>query len=424
MRGFQSEVRHADMAIPEGHQAAQADVRYADMAIEEKAAAVHQAAQADVRYSDMAIAEKAAAVHQAAQADVRHIDEALGASASTAEVHQAAQTDVRYSDMAIEKAAAAPAAAAGETATAATVIETGASSRGYEGMLQNLMKQLPDNPPENLDPKSDLARLFHAKVDPGEIHRLAIDHDFFKGGSVRIDPSAHMMIVGEELKFTDALHLEGITDAAPDMRIMPEASAAVPVAETFDLERQEVFDRQPIEKVDITPAQDAHQQEIDTGIDAAQAVATVESPVPAFDPNHPVARVGERGYLVDGEGRSVVDSQGQPIRTGTFETSPNTNLLGVEVSSMVPHAYAGTGGEAIVYGGSHAEQMKIVSEYLTKNPDGVIYGADQTGKYRVSFGLVDGKIIEGPRVPRTGFLSIFSRWMSPPEPNDFKSIIK
>ena len=45
----------------------------------------------------------------------------------------------------------------------------GASSHGYEGMLKDLIKQLPDKPPTDMKAGSDLAKLFEAKANPESI---------------------------------------------------------------------------------------------------------------------------------------------------------------------------------------------------------------------------------------------------------------
>ncbi|MDP1689806.1 MAG: hypothetical protein Q8L52_01205 [bacterium] len=314
------------------------------------------------------------------------------------------------------------AAAAGEAAAATPAFEApvvGASARGYEGMLQDLMKQLPDTRPEGLNPKSDLARLFDAKADPGEIHRLAIDHDFFKGGSVRIDPSAQMTIINGELKFTDALHPEGVINAASDMRITAEAPA-----EDLAQQRQEVLDRL-MSQANAELAAPSVAPEV-----VAERAAAPEALVPPFVAEHPfVSPTGEEPASTDIE---LGQPEGQPAYDLTQEQALHEQEIGLNKFNLSipiaePHIYADTGAAHLfVYGGSPAERTSAILKHLTENPTKIIFSADDSGKYRISWHLVEGKVVHGAPMHTSGLFGsgLFSSFMKPPEPDDLEKLIK
>ncbi len=96
------------------------------------------------------------------------------------------------------------------------------------------------------------------------------------------------------------------------------------------------------------------------------------------------------------------------------------NQAGLRVSIDVPHVYSGLGGvDTFVYGGSSSERAKVILEYLTQNPDKVIFSADDSGTYRIPWHLVEGEV--APEMPmRTGgFLGFSSSWMEAPKPDEF-----
>jgi hypothetical protein len=259
-----------------------------------------------------------------------------------------------------------------------------ASSHGYEGMLKEMMKKLPDERPHGLDPKSDLARLFDAKTNPGELHRLALDHKFaVHDGSVRIDSSAKMTIDADgNVHLSDAKHLSGMTDAVKDMKVLhphvpmetvvqheaPVAPAAAPEAGTVDV--------------------NAHPE--------APSSASIVSHAPIIE-------------------KSVI-----------------VNRIGLDIPVAESHIYAGADAEHLfVYGGSPVERAKAIAGYLTQNPDKIVYGADNSGKYRIPWHLVDGKLeVVGAPIETQGFFnwvsSVFTgnSFMKAPSPDEFEKVIK
>ena len=186
-------------------------------------------------------------------------------------------------------------------------ISVGASSHGYEGMLKDLIRQLPDKPPAGISPDSDLAKLLEAKANPysinAVIHKLAQEHGFFGDkGSALIDQSARLSVVNGHLQFTDSLHPSGMENAAANMHVTPNAipvpheaqgiaPEAVPVP--AELPRVDVISQPDIAAV-ATPD--------------VQPTTQAEHPAVAFDPT----------VVRDGSGHPVLDGQGQPIHSRGF----------------------------------------------------------------------------------------------------------
>ena len=129
--------------------------------------------------------------------------------------------------------------------------------------------------------------------------------------------------------------------------------------------------------------------------------------------------------LRDNEGNVVHDGEGNPVHTGTYETPPGTNEFGLTISVDEPHIYADSrDAHLFVYGGTPAEQAETIQTYLAAHPNGIIYGTDDTGTYRIPFHLLEGKVTAGLPVRTSGFLGFFSSWMKAPGPDEFAKIIK
>ncbi len=288
--------------------------------------------------------------------------------------------------------------------------------KGYEYMMKRLWEDprmanlkaedyfKPGVPPEQ---QSDIYKLLTAdatKIDT-VVHQIAADpeHGFFNpdGTSVRIDPSAHLSIDTDgQLHLADAMHPEGVVNAAESMRVMPPLHPEAPAVSGAEapLPSEEIVSPEPIQPVDLTHAQDA------------AAVG---------QPTH------EGSILHDSQGQAVIDSQGSPIHTGTLEASPDTNIFGLKVPLTEPHIYTDLGAvHTFVYGGSPVERAKSILEYLTQNPNKVVFAADDSGKYRIPWHLVEGKVTPGAPVQTSGFFGFFSSFMKAPEPDEFEKLIK
>jgi len=270
---------------------------------------------------------------------------------------------------------------------------------GYEYMMKRLWEQLHDpekhfTPPQNLDPNSDLARLLDVK--PGDeagintlVHDLATDNEFYKenGTNVRIDMGSKMTVDAKgNLWLGDDIIAPANAPVTPAYH--PEAPATAPG----------ITPPPHVETVDLTAAQD----------EAAKHI----SPPPLQEAPAP-------------EVNAPVDSSGNPVHAGVSESLPGANSFGIVVPETIPHIYADpTADRLFAYGGSPAERTTVISEYLMRNPDKIVFAADETGKYRIPWHLVEGKIVAGPPMRTNGILGFFSTHLTPPGPEEFRKVIK
>jgi hypothetical protein len=178
------------------------------------------------------------------------------------ETHQAGEADVRYADMRGAAVGTGEAAAVASTIPDVSTIDIAASeygSHGYEGMLKELAKQLPDTKPANVPDGSDLAKLYEAKAsaNPNElgnaIHRIALDpkHEFFTGkGSLLVDTNARITIdpSSGNVLFNGEVHAPTGAHIIPEAPAVPapapeELSSALSPEQQLEQQRQEVLDR-------------------------------------------------------------------------------------------------------------------------------------------------------------------------------------
>jgi hypothetical protein len=92
----------------------------------------------------------------------------------------------------------------------------------------------------------------------------------------------------------------------------------------------------------------------------------------------------------------------------------------------VPHIYADVGAAHVfVFGGLVAERARTIRDYLTRNPNGIVFGTDDTEEYRIPWHLVDGKVTAGPPMrQKSGFLGWSTKFMKPPGPEDFRTTLR
>ncbi len=173
-----------------------------------------------------------------------------------------------------------------------------------------------------------------------------------------------------------------------------------------------------IPEAEVIPTIDAH--------DTIASLSTEAVPTEQIAPTH------EAGLLVDSDNQPVLNAEGTPIHTGSFEevsapaaeqVTSVVNSFGVEVPSAEPHLYADSADNVIAYGGTSAEQAKFITEYLTAHPDAVVQGVDTDG-HRVPFTFLEGKVVAGPPLRTSGFLGIFSGFAIAPAPEEFAKIVK
>lgn len=283
-----------------------------------------------------------------------------------------------------------------------------ASSHGYEGMLKQLWSQLQEKHitlSADADPHSDLAKLLAADKSSldGIVHRLASEHGFFHpdGTSALIDPSAHLTIVDGQLHFADAAHPD-MVDAVANMGTTPayHPEAPAPAAPPPPVESAVVPQAEPL-----------------------PAAAT---PIP------------DNSVWHDSSGNVVHDAEGNPVHTGTYEAPPEgaaapvgvaasesiVNHFGLTVPTNEPHFYTDPDAKHLfVYGGSPLERAQAIQDYLHKNPNSLVFSADDSGRYRVPWHLVEGKATPEAPVQTRGFLGFFKSFMKAPEPEEFEKRI-
>ena len=100
------------------------------------------------------------------------------------------------------------------------------------------------------------------------------------------------------------------------------------------------------------------------------------------------------------------------------------NEHGIEIPTAVPNIYADAEGHLFAHGGSIEEKIETIQKFLTENPDKVIYGTDDSGKYRIPWSLYEGHALPGEPVRTGGFLGFGSSFMDAPKPEEFVKKIK
>lgn len=292
-----------------------------------------------------------------------------------------------------EAVAAAPEVAAVEMPS----VEAKAGD-GYERMLKNLWEQTKGTTyPEG----SDMARL--QGIDPkdlsAEIHRLATDNEFFKatGESVRIN-------IGDKLS----------VDANGDLWLNDQTILAPEGAPTTPALNPEVAPAASDASMRVEPSPDFPNEV--TRVDADDMTGDIEIPSAAEETSEPAPTDMPANTDVSSETKSPA-----PV----VEKSIITNQFGLAIPVAEPHIYAGAdSANTFVFGGSSAERAKTILEYLTANPNKVVFSADDSEKYRIPWHLVGGKVTPGVPMRTGGLFGFFSGFMKAPDPSEFQKLIK
>ncbi len=308
-----------------------------------------------------------------------------------------------------ETAQSAAAAAEGEAVVEIPNISVEATQgRGYEYMAKRLWEQLDQLKDKGLDPTkyaegSDIRKLLEASPESIDkvVHQIAADpsHGFFNpdGTSVRIDVGSRMMIGPDgNLHLGEAVHAPMGAPVTPAYH--PESASLPP-------------------------------------LDAARETSTLPTPrdvtegaIPSAPEPSPEVPPPGQNFVRDRYGGIVRTEGGSPVLSGTPTPEiiqPGMNQFGLMVSAEEPHIYADEGAKNLfAFGGSPAEREDMIKEYLTKNPESVVFSADDSGNHRVPWYLDEGKVTPGVPVRTSGFFGFFSTWMKPPGPEEFQKIIK
>ena len=281
-----------------------------------------------------------------------------------------------------------------EASNVASVDVKATEGRGYEYMTKRLWEQLQEKNiklPSGANPNSDLAKLLAADKDSIDavVHQLAQENQFFKetGASVRINLDSHMSIDANGNIVLDGKNL------APGG---PTTTPAMPGG---------------IEKVD-----------------AASSLSQGESLIPDAANERPAGVAGGTATEVTVN----PGSSGEDILIRTQEPAPLVdkdfvvNKFDIAIPLAEPHLYAGPTGENAVYafGGDKKERLEAIYDYLSANPKASVIAADESGKYRATWFMTDGKMTSSDPLRKTGFLGIFNAFMSPPEPGELTKLIK
>lgn len=103
-----------------------------------------------------------------------------------------------------------------------------------------------------------------------------------------------------------------------------------------------------------------------------------------------------------------------------IETPVPTTL---EVSPTEAHIYATDSKDLFVHGGSWEKQEPVIRSYLEAHPKETVFSADMTGKHRIPWSLVDGRLTPGTPVRTGGFFGFGSSWAEAPDPKEFTRVV-
>ncbi|HEX8994363.1 MAG TPA: hypothetical protein VF803_03865, partial [Candidatus Paceibacterota bacterium] len=289
--------------------------------------------------------------------------------------------------------AAAPAVGAEPSAVVspeAMKIDVAASKgHGAEYMMKRLWEQMQEKDiklPENADHNSDLWKLAHADKNTidGVVHKIAMEprNTFFHadGTNVLINPDSHMTIDArgnislshiDAGKVTPAYHPEVAAHASIDSEIKMTEEPVTPLPDTPPFAHPDAVPT-PLERVSVDSA--------------------------------PVAHVEDATVLPSHEYHSIV------------------NAAGIEVSSTEPHIYS-DGKSFMVFGGLPKDQQPLMLNYLKAHTDATVFSADTSGKYRMSWKLVAGKLVGEPEKLH-GFMGMFGSLAPAPAPEEFTKVVE
>lgn len=308
----------------------------------------------------------------------------------------------------------AAAAAAGEGATAAVpeavqqmpVVEA-SPGHGYEYMAKRLWEQLQEKSldPEKFAEGSDVRRLLDADADSINkvVHDLATEHGFYKpdGASVRID-LGDKLAIGANGNLALNGHETPITTAETPPYEPPRTVSFTPEGQLPNAESEMAAAQTPTEA----------------------GAPTLRAEVPPLEPPYPMVDVPS-GKVLSGEEIPLPPNvpeapAGSTPAVPEEETAVRmvTNGHGLAIPLTEPHIYSGGTGETFVYGGTMEQRMSAMADYLRQHPSDTVIGTDESGKYRVAWGLVEGKIVPGEPLRTGGFLGLFSSLAQPPGPED------
>lgn len=291
---------------------------------------------------------------------------------------------------------------------------------GYEFMAKRLWEQMHDpakhfSPPPNTDPNSDVARLFSADAHSIDkvVHQIAADpkHGFFNpdGTSIRIDPTAHMTIGAD-----GNIHLGTDVHSIPGAHTTPVYNPHAPTT---------------------------HEATTTTPHTEAPTATTAEAPNSPAEPtpphNAPVAphqSISENESVIAAKNYASHHPAGAhtPAPAGAEHAAHQPVVLhhhGINIPTGESHVYADSHKHLFIYGGSHEQQMHEINKFLNideAHQKMVVYGTDDSGKYRIPWTMNGGQMVPSMPVQTKGFLhtGFLKSFMKAPEPKEFHKIIQ
>lgn len=278
--------------------------------------------------------------------------------------------------------------------------------KGAEYMMKRMWEGLQDLKQQGLDVSqypegSDMHTLLTATPEniDAVVHRIAADpqHGFFNpdGTSVRIDLGSHMTVDTE-----GNILLNEAVQAPAHAPVTPAYAPAEPA-----LSHETIPSEDPVQTIDLTEAQDqatrqateaSARPEVSPGQETVAEPEQPGSPVEALEeqtvPSAPdAAAPAEQGYLMDSEGRQVLDSQGNPIRTDSYESPAPAEAPAIsEASPPAPtiehmkefinqnklpidplhgHIFQDTTGAIIAYGNDFNARFDAAQDFAKANPN-------------------------------------------------------
>lgn len=343
-------------------------------------------------FGDEVVAPEAPAHAPAARASEAPASAASGADAQAARLRELADNVDKLREHAAPQAPAAP---------AIPEISIDASKgHGYEWMMKRVWEQLQD---QNLDPNkfpegSDIRQLLEADKDTidGLVHRIASDpnHGFFTadGKSVVFGLDSKMVLESDgQLHF-----VTGDTDVI-------KAPEGAPTMVTHGPSAPEKFEG-PLNN----PAETARLNNIPV---AEHTSGNLVINQPAAQAAVPEVRAG-----------SVVEDH-----AGVQEPAPPAIATAPAYNGPInePHIYTNAdSSQQFVQGGSPEQRLALITKYLEQNPRARVLSADPSGKYRVAWEMVKGKVTMSEPLRTTGLFGLLRGFLPPPRPESFGSIIQ
>ena len=275
-------------------------------------------------------------------------------------------------------------------------------------------------PPASVEAPAPVAEVPRPVV--AETHTATVQHEIPKVATARIvsepvsispEPTGSAITEGPNVRIEDDIRQRALASVAvldqeaPTTIETPVASAPVEPAPPAPIIVEAPVATQPLEVIQTPPP--------------IETIQASEAPTATID----TTPIQEQNFVVDSSGDALLDSEGQPVHTGAFEHAPGTNAFGIEVKADVPHVYTDAVEQHLfVFGGSPAERAKSIFDFLTQNPDKVVFAADDSGKYRIPWHMVEGKVTPGSPLRTSGFFGFFSDFMKAPEPDELAKLIK